>query len=194
MQLLLDGKNECSSYKMWDGSDIIFSYIYRNIPSNIFYTQLENLAQVYRVNIYIYIYICYLHMWDRGRGTRSHHRVCWPYHASKHMAHSIQRRMLGNVTEIRYSSLLQQYKPRFSCTCQTLPVWKHNGRMLLLLCIRTASALLTRRSCLRCEGGVTHRKKVIKQVFFAIFQYRDNTVYRDKSFSNYLKLILPHAY
>ncbi len=35
-----------------------------------------------------------------GRGTRSHHRVCWPYHASKHMAHSIQRRMLGNVTEI----------------------------------------------------------------------------------------------
>ncbi len=33
------------------------------------YTLLENLAQVYHVNLYIYIYnTCYLHVWDRGEG------------------------------------------------------------------------------------------------------------------------------
>ncbi len=42
-----------------------------------------------------------------------------------------------------YSSVLQ-YKPRFSYARQMLPVWKHNGCVLLLLCIRTASAPLTR--------------------------------------------------
>ncbi len=33
-------------------------------------------------------------------------------------------------------------------------MWKGNGRALLLLCIRTASAPLTRRSRLQCETGV----------------------------------------
>ncbi len=45
--------------------------------------------------------MCYLHMPVRwGGGTWSYHRVCWPYHTSKHMAHSIQRRTLENMTEM----------------------------------------------------------------------------------------------
>ncbi len=44
----------------------------------------------------LFTYVC----GTEGRGTRSHHRVCWPYHISKHMGHSIQRRTLENMTEI----------------------------------------------------------------------------------------------
>ncbi len=47
-----------------------------------------------------------------------------------------------------YSSVLQ-YKPRFSYAGQTLPVWKHNGHALLLLCIRTTSCCL--RSAYVCS-------------------------------------------
>ncbi len=37
-------------------------------------------------------------------------------------------------------------------------MWKGNGRALLLLCICTASAPLTRRSRLQCETGVSHHE------------------------------------
>ncbi len=102
--------------------------------------------------------ICYLHVCGtEGRGTWSHHRVCWPYHTPKHMAHrhSVRRRTLENMTEMMILiCIVLAYKPRFSCARQTLPVWKHNGRALLTLCIRNASALLTRRSRLQCETAV----------------------------------------
>ncbi len=75
-----------------------------------------------------------------GRGTRPHHRVGWPYHTSKHITHSIQRRTLENITEMTILVFkLQPYKPRFSCVWQTLSVWKHNGS--------AAPALHTHRFC-----------------------------------------------
>ncbi len=138
MQLLLDGKNEYSSYKIWDGSDIIcpdrvgniFVYTW-NLGSSLSCKPIYN--------------ICYLHMrvGQRGGGHScitefaGHiiHQSTW---------HTVFRGELLKIWQKwRYSSLLQQYKPRFSCTWQTLPVWKHNGRELLLLCIHTASAPLT---------------------------------------------------
>ncbi len=65
LSLLLDGKNYYSSYKMWEGSDIIFltGWVI------FLYTQLENLAQVYRVNyLYIIQHVIYICVWDRGEG------------------------------------------------------------------------------------------------------------------------------
>ncbi len=44
-----------------------------------------------------FTYVC----GTEGRGTQSHHRVCWSYHTSKHMAHSVRRRTLENTTEMK---------------------------------------------------------------------------------------------
>ncbi len=136
-----------------------------NIPSNIF------LYTTWKLGSSLYIYICYLHMCLGQRGG-GHGRIT---EFAGHIIHQSTWHTVfrGECSEMwqkwRYSSLLQQYKPRFSCTCQTLPVWNHNGRMQLLLCIRTASALLTRRSCLRCESDVTHRKKSYYKFFLQYF-------------------------
>ncbi len=145
---------------MWEGSDKIFP----DRVGNFFVYTSWKLGSSLSCKLPIYIYICYLHMCVgqragghgriKGRGTRSHHRVCWPYHTPKHMAHrhSVRRRTLENMTEMMILiCIVLAYKPRFSCARQMLPVWKHNGRALLTLCIRNASALLTRRSRLRCE-------------------------------------------
>ncbi len=82
---------------MWEGSDIIFP-----AGSAIFHIQILKTGSSLSCklpNKYIYIYniAVYLHMCVGQRGTRSHHRVYWPYHTSKHMA---QRRMLENATEL----------------------------------------------------------------------------------------------
>ncbi len=92
MQLLLDGKIEYSSCKMREGSDIIFHDRVGIIVVNTTW----KLGSSWSCKPIYVIYMC----GTEGRGTRSHHRVCWPYHISKHMAHSIQRRMLENMTEI----------------------------------------------------------------------------------------------
>ncbi len=92
MQLLLDFKIEYSSCKMREGSDIIFHDRVGIIVVNTTW----KLGSSWSCKPIYVIYMC----GTEGRGTRSHHRVCWPYHISKHMAHSIQRRMLENMTEI----------------------------------------------------------------------------------------------
>ncbi len=125
---------------MWDGLDIFFP------DKGWQYFRIHNLAQVYCVNLYI---ICYLNMrGGHGRITELAgqiiHRSTW---------HTVFRGERSKIWQkSRYSSLLQQYKPRFSCTWQTLPVWKAQ----LLLCIHTASALLTRRSSVQCETSVRY--------------------------------------
>ncbi len=159
MQLLLDGKNECSSYKMWDGSDIIFSYIYvENIPSNIFLYTTWKLGS----SLYIYIYMLFTYVFGtEGRGTRSNHRVCWPYHTSKHMAHSIQRWMLGNVTEmtilIFIAAVQAAVQLHVSNAASMKSQWAHAAPALHTH--RFCAAHAPRRSCLRCERDVTHREK-----------------------------------
>ncbi len=143
---------------MWEGSDKIFP----DRVGNFFVYTSWKLGSSLSCKLPIYN-ICYLiyAVWDRGQGDSvASHRVCWPYHTPKHMAHrhSVRRRTLENMTEMMILiCIVLAYKPRFSCARQTLPVWKHNGRALLTLCIRNASALLTRRSRLQCETGV--RKK-----------------------------------
>ncbi len=92
MQLLLDGKIEYSSCKMREGSDILFHDRVGIIVVNTTW----KLGSSWSCKPIYVIYMC----GTEGRGTRSHHRVCWSYHISKHMAHSIQRRMLENMTEI----------------------------------------------------------------------------------------------
>ncbi len=132
----------------------------------------------------LFTYVC----GTEGRGTRSHHRVCWPYHTPKHMAHrhSVRRRTLENTTEMMILiCIVLAYKPRFSCARQTLPVWKHNGRALLTLCIRNASALLTRRSRLRCETGVraVSRSRVnnrLQAVFGSPVHWTENRFFRTR--------------
>ncbi len=94
--------------------------------------------------------IGYLHMCLGQRGgwhSLSHHRVCWSYHTSKHMAHSVRRRTLENMTEM---TIL----PRFSCARQTLQSMKAQwGRAAPAL--RTASTPLTCHLSLQCETGVS---------------------------------------
>ncbi len=95
---------------------------------------------VYTTYIILFTYVCE----TEGRGTRSHHRVGYAGHiihqSTWHTVFGGERWKIWQ--KWRYSSVLQ-YKPRFSYARQTLPVWKHNGPALLLLCIRTASAPLT---------------------------------------------------
>ncbi len=102
-----------------------------------------------KLPIYNIIYIC---VWDRGQGDTV---------ASKSMLAISYIKANGtqcseeNAGKYDINDDTRLYcKSRFSCARQMLPVWKHNGHALLTLCIRTASALLTRRSCLRCETGV----------------------------------------
>ncbi len=97
----------------------------------------------------LFAYVC----GTEGRGTRLHHRVGYAGHiihqSTWHTVFGGERWKIWQ--KWRYSSVLQ-YNPRFSYARQTLPVWKHNGPALLLLCIY---ALLLHRSRLRCETGVT---------------------------------------
>ncbi len=121
---------------MWDGSDIIFP------DKGWQYFRIHNLAQVYCVNLYmLFKYAC----GTEGRGTRSNHRVGWTNHTSEHTVFRGERSKIWQ--KWRYSSLLQQYKPRFSCTCawQTLPVWKHKRSSC------SAYAQLLRCSRVQCE-------------------------------------------
>ncbi len=125
---------------MWEGSDIIVT----DRVGNFFIYTSWKLGSSLSCKLPIYN-ICYLHMCEGQRGG-GHGRIteyaCWPYHTSKHMTHSVRRRTLENMTEMRYSSVLQ-YKPWFSCVRQTLPVWKHNVRALLTLYIHAAHEPLT---------------------------------------------------
>ncbi len=79
-----------------------------------------------------------------GRGTRSHHRVGWTNHTSEHMAHSIQRSTLENMTEITTLIFIAAVQAAVQLHVTNSASMKAEAQ--LLLCIRTASALLTRRS------------------------------------------------
>ncbi len=133
MHLLLDGKNEYSSYKMWDGSDIIFPDRF----SNIFVCTTWKLGSglsckpIYRL-IYV-IYMC------GTEGDTVNHRVCWPNHTSKHMLHSIQRRMLENMTKMTILVFIAAVQ-----AADQMRVINAAGikAQWLLLCIRTASVPL----------------------------------------------------
>ncbi len=123
----------------------------------------------------LFTYVC----GTEGRGTRSHHRVCWPYHTPKHMAHrhSVRRRTLENMTEMMILiCIVLAYKPRFSCARQTLPVWKHNGRALLTLCIRNASAPLT----LAVWNGREALKKHYSWTFFFFLNLINHLIFYNK--------------
>ncbi len=86
-----------------------------------------------------------------GRGTQSV-RVCWPYHTSKHKAHSIQRRMLENMTEITILVFIAAVQA-------VVQLRMTNAASMKAQWARAAPGLnfsqLLRRSCLRCETGVT---------------------------------------
>ncbi len=101
------------------------------------YFCVHNLKTWLKLIVLTYIYNVIYMCGTEGRGTRSHHRVCWPYHASKHMAHSIQRRTLENMTEM---TILVFYCSSTSCAWQTLPVWKHNGHAMLCICTASCDA------------------------------------------------------
>ncbi len=147
---------------MWEGSDIIFP----DRVGNFLYTHLENLAQVYHVNYLYIIYIIYICVWDRGEG--GHGRM------TEYVGHIIHQSTWhtvfgGECWKIRqkwwYSSalilLVLQYKPRFSCAQKMLLVWKHNGCVLLLLCIRAASALPLHCLRIQCETGIKQENSVL---------------------------------
>ncbi len=109
----------------------------------------------------LFTYVC----GKDGRGTRSHRSsICWPYHTSKHMAHSVRRRTPGNTTDMTILVCIAVYTPRFICVWQMLPVWKHNGQAPLTLCLRV-----------QCETGV----KLICNVFI---------LYCENSYTNKLEL------
>ncbi len=78
----------------------------------------------------LYTYVC----GTEGKGTRSHHRVCWPYHTPKHMAHR------------KYD---RNYDTHLYCTSLQATVQLHatNAASMKAQCARTAHALHTQRFC-----------------------------------------------
>ncbi len=123
---------------MREGSDIIFP----DRVGNFFIYTSWKLGSSLLCKLPIYN-ICYLHMCVGQRGG-DHGRI------TEYAGHIIHQSTWHTVfggerwkiwQKLRYSSVLQ-YKPRFSCARQTLPVWKHNGRSCS--CSR-----------LRCEMGIT---------------------------------------
>ncbi len=82
-----------------------------------------------------------------GRGTRLHHRVRWPYHTSKHMAHSIQRRTLENMTEIKILVFIAAVQA-------TVQLHVTNAASMKAQWARAAPALHTHRFCAAHACGV----------------------------------------
>ncbi len=111
---------------------------------------LENLAQVYRVNYLYIIYVIYICVWDRGQGTRSHHRVCWPYHTPKNMAH---RHRCSEENARKYE---RNDDTHLYCTSLQAVVQLHatNAASMKAQWARTAHALHTQRFCAAHACGV----------------------------------------
>ncbi len=82
-----------------------------------------------------------------GRGTRSHHKVCWPYHTSKHIAHSIQRRTLENMTEMKILVFIAAIQA-------TVQLRVTNAASMKAQWARAAPALHTHRFCAAHTCGV----------------------------------------
>ncbi len=111
----------------------------------------------YHVN-YLYT-ACYLHMCGtEGRGTRSHRsRVCWPYHTWKHMSWTqCSKENAGKYDRHDNTRLYCSIHTAVQLRMTNAASMKAQcGHALLLLCIRTASALHTPPLTLRCETGIT---------------------------------------
>ncbi len=139
---------------MWEGSDIIFPDRVWHFFVYTFWKLGSSLSCKLAIYNMCFTYVC----GTEGRGT-SHHRVCWSYHTSNHMAHSVRRRTLENTTEMKILVCIATQAVVQLCATKhqlcMLPVWKYNGRTLFLLYIRTASALLnTLYLRVQCETGI----------------------------------------
>ncbi len=129
---------------MWDGSDINFP----DRVGNILYTQLENLAQVYRVNPYI-IYVIYMRGY-RGEGDTVASQSLLAISYIKALAPIIQRKMLENITEMTILVFIAAVQA-------AVQLRMTNAASMKAQWARAAPALHRTASTLAVWNGVTQR-------------------------------------
>ncbi len=126
---MLDGKNEYFSYKMWEGSDIIFPDRVGNFFVYTTWKLGSSLSCKLPIYIYIYIYVyVYVCVWGTERGGG---HGCITDYAGHIIHQSTWQTVFGGERwkiwkKWRYSSVLQ-YKPRFSSCSAYAPLLCRSG-------------------------------------------------------------------